>query len=422
MKKILLLSLLLVGSFLRAQNGYKLELNLKNLSQEKLYLSIYGGTPSKTYVIDSVVINNKNKVVFSQTKKVLGSIYRLSYAKKGATNFVNIDVENGANLVFDIVNENLKWITAKDPLNLAYVAEQNAQIKVDRQLNLETLAKKHPTTAAGLYAKLELKEFDRPTEASQMTAYRDHYFDTIDLNDSRIKLLPNLYASLFTFIKVLPITNENYKASVDYLLKGQNCKSPNYLLYLKWVFMNLDYLSSYQLYDSYNYIFNKYLNEMDCIEKDKKLYDEILKKLQAMERIPIGSKVPELKMKTTDETPILLSNVYPEHDFTFLIIYDPDCIHCQEKIPEIRDYFKSIASTKDIKLIGFLNTKTETAWKSFIANNQMQDWINVQLDEPFDQFIKDFDNPAVPSYFLIDRQGKIILKNYNPIEMAKILK
>ena len=419
MKNSIFIFLVLISQLLFSQNGFSVKVNLKNINEEKLYLSFYNGSLSKTTVVDSASIAEKSNVVFSQKKKIIGAIYRLSFKKNDKQNFVNINLENNSNLVFDLDNNVLRSIKTANPLNKAFLDAQNVINRDERKTYLETLVKKFPTSAAALYAKLEIKELSVPTEENQLKIYRDHFFTDLDLNDKRIKLLPNIYSSLYNYVKLLPFTNENYKSSIDNLLRNQNCKSPNYIFYLKWIFQNLEYLNKYNLNDTFNYVFNNYLNTVDCMKADEKFYQTTLVKLKQNEKLPLGSVIPAFEMTDISGNDIDISSIYPQHDYTMIIFFDPDCTHCQEKMPEIQKFFKESKFRKDVKIVAFLNTATDQHWKKFVEDYQMQDWLNVKSKNNSDKYQEELGVFANPNYLLLNRKGEVVLKNFHKEEFIQ---
>ncbi len=421
MKKSILIVVLFIGQILLSQNGYNIKINLKNINEEKLYLSFYNGSLSKIHTIDSVAIAGKSEVVFTQKQKIIAAVYRLSFKKNDKLNYVNIDIENNSNLVFSLDNSVLRSIATKDPLNKALLDAQNITNREQRKESMSAIVKGFPKSAAALYANLELKELTVPTDDGQLKIFRDHYFVDLDLNDKRIKLLPNIYSSLYNYVKLLPFTDENYKSSVDNLLRNQNCNSPNYIFYLKWVFQNLDYLSKNNLNETYNYVFNTYLNSVDCMKADENFYKTTLAKLQQLEKMPLGSVVKDIAMTDLDGSGISLSSIYPQHDYTFIMFFDPDCIHCQEKMPEIQKFFDENQFTKDYKIVAFLNTTIDTKWKKFVEDHNMQNWLNVKSKDNSAKYQEELGVFSNPSYLLLNRKGEVVLKNYNTDELKKHL-
>jgi len=422
MKRSIFIALIFISKMMFSQNGYQLEINLKNINEQKLYLSYYSGSLSKTHAVDSAVISGKNKIVFTQKKKIINAIYRLSFQKNEKTNYVNIDLENNSNLVFTLDNTVLRSIKTTDALNKALLLPQSVVSREDRKKYLEVIPKNFPNSAAALYAKFELKELSVPSGENELKIYRDHYFTDIDLNDKRIKFLPNIYSSLYNYVKLLPVNNENYKASIDNLLRNQNCKSLNYLFYIKWIYMNLEYLSKYNLGDSYHYVFNTYHNSVECMKADEKLYQSAAMKLREIEKLPAGSIIPDLQLTDIKDNDLKLSEIFPQHDYTLLVFFDPECSHCQEKMPEIQKFFTENKFSKDVKVVAFLNVETDKQWKKFVEDYHIQNWLNVKSKGSDMKYQTDLGVFGNPNFLLLDKQGKVVLKNYNTDEFKMLFK
>ncbi|HRG93967.1 MAG TPA: hypothetical protein PLZ10_13515, partial [Chitinophagaceae bacterium] len=89
MKKIYLISLILMPFLLSAQEGYEIKVNFKPFKHQYIYLGHYFG---KTYpIIDSAMLNEQGTAVFKGTKKLNGGIYLIGYPNK--TGFFEILVD-----------------------------------------------------------------------------------------------------------------------------------------------------------------------------------------------------------------------------------------------------------------------------------------------------------------------------------------
>ncbi len=407
-----------------AQNGYSLNVKFSKVNQDSLNLSVYGGTTSKSYTIESLSTNQK-KATFFQDQKIIGGIYQLQFKGAEKNDYINIVMDNGANISLTITGDDLKKITSSDPLNTLFIQAQNTYNVEQRKSLFMQILEQFPSSVASLYAQLELKELELQSlsqDSEIRRDFRDKYFENIDLNDKRIPLLPNIYSSLFQYVKILPINNENYIQAIDHLLEGQNCDSRNFQFYLEWAFMNIEYLNRYNLYDSFLHTFNTYLNKSECIVKDEKFYKSIVKNLQNYEKVPIGSTLPDFKMVSKEGKESHISDIYPDHDYTFIAFYDPDCSHCKKKMPEITEFFNTLDSPYDIHQVAFLNAHSDYAWEYFIKEKKLTGWEHVKSEDKSLQYIKDLDVFANPAFFLVDREGKIIMKKYIPEEMLPLFK
>lgn len=136
--------------------------------------------------------------------------------------------------------------------------------------------------------------------------------------------------------------------------------------------------------------------------------------------MPLGSIVPDLALTNIEGKDITFNSIFSKHDYTMVIFFDPDCSHCQEKMPKIVKYFNENKFSKDIMVLGFLNTTNDTKWKKFVEDYQMQNWLNVKSKDNNDKYQENLGVFANPNYLLLNRKGEVVLKNYNTDEFKKI--
>ncbi len=424
--KYIVLFLVTCLSF-NAQNGYQLNFKLIKTPTDSLEFSVYSGTSSKYYKVDALDSQQK-KATISESQKIISGIYRLNFEGAEKNDYLNIAVDNGANINFELKGKNIKQLTTNDPLNSLFIQAQNTYNLKERNALYTQLIEEFPDSVGSLYAQLELKQSEKlpSSEAvDSLRLFQEKYFENIDFNDKRIPLLPNIYASLYDYVKLLPINNDNYIAAIDNILKGHNCEERNYFFYLKWFFMNMEYLNRYNLYDSFVYTFNTYLNKAECIVGNQEFYNLMVKRLQNYEKVPLGSTIPDFEMVTKDEQKTLkISEIYPKHDYTFIAFYDPDCSHCKKKMPEINSYFNQLKEQYglDIQQVAFLNAHSDYAWDYFIKEKDLKNWLHVKNEDPSMKYITSLDVFANPAFFLVNRKGEILMKNYVPEEMDILFK
>ncbi|MFL9834604.1 TlpA family protein disulfide reductase [Chryseobacterium terrae] len=416
---------LLFGFFnlLSAQNGYEISIKTKGIVQDVLYLKIFNGTVSESYAVDSANISEKAPVAkFAQKQKILGGIYKLEL--KSNKSALNILVNNGAKISFNLEGDNLLGLNAEQEPNIGFLTYERQSGNIERKLELlKAVQKKYPSPTLDLYTKLEEKKNVKlPENLDEKKKLQANFLADLDLNERRIQILPNSYQFLFKYINILPIDNKNYKIGVDQLLKGQNCDSKNYLFYLKWIFKNLEYYSQKGMNDAYKYTFNTYLNDMKCINKNEAFYKSIAAKLSALEAVPIVSIIADTEMQKLDKTLVNLSDIYQKSKYTFVMFYDPDCIHCQEETPGIATYITSLKNSgADIQSVAYLNTPDDKKWQSFVQEKGLQNWINVKSKNNDRTYVEKLEISSNPNFLLLDSQGKVLSKKYNQQEIAKIL-
>lgn len=406
-----------------AQNGYEISIKTKGISKDVLYLKIFNGTASETYTVDSAKISEKTPIAkFIEKQKILGGIYKLEL--KSNKSSLNILVNNGSKISFNLEGSDLLGLIAEQEPNISFLSYERQSGSTEKKLELlRNVQKKYPSPTLDLYTKLEEKRNIKiPENLDERKKMQVNFLADLDLNERRIALLPNSYQFLFKYINLLPVDNENYKIGVDRLLKGQNCDSKNYLFYLKWIFKNLEYYSQRGMNDAYKYTFNTYLNDMKCMNKNETFYKSIAAKLSALEAVPIGSTIANTEMQKLDKTLVNLSDIYSKSKYTFVMFYDPDCVHCQEETPGIANYIADIRNSgADIQSIAYLNTIDDKKWQNFVQEKGLQNWINVKSEKNDRAYVEKLEISSNPSFLLLDSEGKVLLKKYNQQEIAKIL-
>lgn len=423
MKKYIYILFLGFFNLFSAQNGYEISIKTKGISKDVLYLKIFNGTASETYTVDSAKISEKTPIAkFVEKQKILGGIYKLEL--KSNKSALNILVNNGSKISFNLEGNDILGLMAEQEPNISFLSYERQSSSIEKKLELlRNIQKKYPSPTLDLYTKLEEKRNVKiPENLDERKKMQANFLADLDLNERRIALLPNSYQFLFKYINILPVDNENYKIGVDRLLKGQNCDSKNYLFYLKWIFKNLEYYSQRGMNDAYKYTFNTYLNDMKCMNKNETFYKSIAAKLSALEAVPIGSTIANTEMQKIDKTLVNLSDIYSKSKYTFVMFYDPDCVHCQEETPGIANYIADIRNSgADIQSIAYLNTTDDKKWQDFVKEKGLQNWINVKSEKNDRAYVEKLEISSNPSFLLLDSEGKVLLKKYNQQEMTKIL-
>ena len=424
MKNTSAIILLFICNFLFAQNGYKIVVKTTQIENDILYLKIYNGTYSSNFSIDSATIDAKNNTVtFNQTKKIIGSLFRLELKSDPKTK-MDILIENNSKPIFSLDGSSLLSLSTENQPNKDFLSYQKMGGNIDAKLAaLLALQKKSPSSVLHLFTGLEQKRTMKiPDDLAGKVLARNQFFKGIDLNDKQLKLMPNLYQVLYRYITILPVDNDNYKENIDVLLKGQNCDSKNFIFYLGWIFKNLEYYSQKNMNESFNYVFNKYLNEEKCIKANKNFYNQNLVKLNSLEAVPIGTTIPEIEMQDYENKPYALSEVYSKSKFTFMMFFDPDCSHCNEQAPKVAEYFSALKKKGiDVQTISFLNTPNQIDWKKFTDNYLKTGWINVKNKDNRTDYLEKLQTYSNPNFFLLDQNGKVLMKTFSEQQINQLI-
>lgn len=409
-------------------NGYTVTINTKNLAKEKLLLYMAYGPEKQMAISDSCTIKNNNqKVIFKKTGKLYGVIYFLKFASQ--KNEIELAIDNNTQINLSIDNNNIETIICtENNLNKDFLKYQKEQkeLDIDKKTALRTsLLNKYPNTILNLYFKVENKIYDKiPENLNDKITKRNNFFSFIDKNENRIYLLPNLFKLLYFYVNITPINNENYIKNIDIALNGIDCKSNNYIIYVRWFLSNLSYFESLQLDLSYNHLFKNYIEKNKCKSFSDAEFAGFKNKYDTNILFANNKKVPNIELVDKNLIPYSLEKIYPNFDFTFIAFYSPTCHHCQIMMPFASDTFANLKlkyPTKKIQLIAIENDSDESKWEQFVTDKKLSNWLNLKSIDTKRLYQDDFNAYSNPNVFLIDKSGSVLLKTFNPKAIEELI-
>lgn len=410
------------------KNGYTISIATKNLKDEKIILFLKYGINKQMIITDSAVVKTVDEVIeLKSEKKIVGGIYFLKFESQ--KNQIMLAIDNDSNIDLSIDNTNIESITcSKNKLNKDFLNFQVNEKKLDKTQNNEErkkLAILYPKSVLNLFFTIENKISEKnPTILSEQIAYRDSFFKNINKNDKRLFLLPNVNRMLYSFVISTPIDNEYYKQNIKLLLNGLDCNSKNYGVYLKWFVSNLNYFENKNLEATFIYLYKTYIDNDKCkIFNDKEIATNS-NKYYSILKVPKESIIPDFNFIDKDSTSYSFSKIYQENDYTFISFYSPSCEHCEKTIPKVKLSMEEFQKkyNKKIQMVSVLNDTDTSMWEKFIENSKISSWINLKSIDPEKKYQQDLNTFSNPTFFFVDKKGKILLKSFNTEAIEEILK
>jgi thiol-disulfide isomerase/thioredoxin len=406
--------------------GYELVFNSQNCINETLQLSMVYGTNKKKLVTDSIVIKNANqKVVFKESKKIVGAIYQLGL-KSNPNNHIELALDNGSKVNGSLPNTNTQsWIIESNQLNVDFLAYQRAT-KTDALVLRNELIKKYPNSVLQIYLWAENKiALQKPNSLIEQEAYYTAFFDEVQPSEKRLAFLPNINKLLYKFVTAKPITNENYIKHIDKLLKGLDCKTQNFTIFIKYLAANLSFFESNNLEASYNHLYEKYIKDNTCKVFSANDMNKFSNEYDTNKKVPLLTVFPQLSFVKKDSTALTIQEIYTKNDYTLLTFFSPTCQHCIDKMPEIKKFMDNLKEkfpAKNTQWVTILNDRDENKWIEFLEKNQLeQSAINLKSLDPNRSYQYSLNAYSNPSYFLLDKDGKVVLKSFNNKAILEII-
>jgi thioredoxin-related protein len=426
MKKIVYILMSFVQCIIFAQtkkpvvNGYEININTQNLAGKKIVMFFNYGIGKKKIFTDTLEIKSNNEIgKIVRNQRIKGAIYSLAFID-APYDAIQIAVDNATKLDLTLNYPKMDSLKcAKYQMNSAFLKYQlNNKLSQTDKMNLaKEINTKYPNSILDLYLKLEKSMFQPyPPNMTDAAVFRSLFLKDIDLSDKRVPLLPNLYRFMNTMVSSMALNSTNYNAHIDAFMKGLTCKDQSYKSIAEWFVSNLAFNEAENLENSFKYLFDTYINVSDCdafTDKEMSLYRN---KNQAIVKLPYLSQIPEFELFDKEDTAHKLSEIYPESDYTLLVFFSPNCSHCQEDLPKnkiILDQIKAKHPSINLKIVSVLNDNNHDKWDTFIKTAKIEDWLNLKEKNPTMEFQDRFNSYSNPNYFLINKQGQILLKNFN---------
>jgi len=480
MKKtpLILLFLFVVFSSL-SQKKYVIDVKIPGLKDSLAYLGTYTG--KNLYFYDTAVVNADGSFTFENEDMPHGvyavipsmnppNYFDILVNEQKITLETNIDNLTGNvvvkkskenKLFFDYVHFLEKQAKQKEPLikerKIAFEAKDTNKIQV---LNKEItkidsavieyqidISKKHKDTYFGklISMSVEITIPEPPiavddTNRWKYDYYTNHFWDNVDLSDDRLGKSALFYNQMETyFMKVITQIPDTINKRIDSFM---NQLTPNgfmmrsaveFLAYAhaKTKIMGME---SVYVHVADNYILN---GRSEWIEQDK--IEKLRPKVEKLRPTLIGKIAPNIILADTSERKwINLAEV--NHEYTLLIFWAEDCGHCKKEIPKFKQVYDSLKAVSEIDLEVFaVCTSIENDdWRKFIIEKELN-WINVSdFQEMRDDHMKYliekkttlqsinyrniYDVYVTPVAYLLDKDKKIIAKQFDSEQLSEILK
>ena len=134
-----------------------------------------------------------------------------------------------------------------------------------------------------------------------------------------------------------------------------------------------------------------------------------------------GQPYIDIAALKADGTPVKLSEVIGTADYVLVDFWASWCRPCRQLLPVLKELYTSYHPSGKLEILGVSVDREEDKWLKALEEEQLP-WTQIrdQREEPY--------NPgdiygitAIPTTFLIDRDGKIVMRNPDEAEIEAIL-
>jgi peroxiredoxin len=236
-----------------------------------------------------------------------------------------------------------------------------------------------------------------------MLEIKSHFFDSMDIKD--------------TVLSHSAFVNDRLRDYVFYLNQGTNYEGRNRLQKeaidkaVAWVgdahsvlakfeeTLLLEYMRE-QNAPMIKYVIEEHYKRLPKAYQDPKLINKVASELKTA----LGVQAPDFSWETESGRSSLYELVGT--DYYIVLFFSSGCPHCQMEVPEFHDFISGI---ENIKVVTVGLEDNADSWKGMTEN--YPEFINVlDMDKWSSQKAKDYGVNAIPSYFVLDSEKRILAK------------
>jgi len=126
---------------------------------------------------------------------------------------------------------------------------------------------------------------------------------------------------------------------------------------------------------------------------------------------------PELIMRSFAGHYVSLYDVKAE--FTILYFWEPDCGHCKESTPKLKEYY-DLNKSSGIEVFAVCTQFDREKWEEYIVSHSLS-WINGWDPERLSRFDFMYNVDSTPIIYILDREKKIIAKRLSVEDVAPFI-
>lgn len=439
------------------QEGYRIELEVKNFDGDTLKFGYYFG--KSQYLKDTAVIE-KGKFIFKGDEALKPGLYLIVFPPDNS--FVHVLItEDQQNLSLSIDMDNiissarfkgsaendiyynylreleerrpraeaLRNLMSTDSLNQAEYKEKLAAIDAEVKEVQNNVVKKYPKSYTAFLIKanqeIVIPEYMDADEAvrrqKQYEYFRAHYFDNFDLNDLRAIRSGLMNQKIDFYLQKLTYqVPDSQSVAMDYLLYSMD-KNPDAFQYYLVEFLNESARSKRMGMDAvYVHLVDNYYKKGLATWMDEEQLEKLISQAETLRPILIGKTAPDLELYKQNGESIRISDI--DAEYTVLFFWAPDCGHCKKSIPSIIDFYNAYKD-RGVKILAIC-TKTGAdlapCWDA-IEERGMDIWLNVA-----DQYLRSrykmiYDVKTTPQIYILDKDKKIIVKKIAGEDLGPVM-
>ena len=439
-----------------SQNKESIHININNYSDTILMLTSYYG--DKIRLVDTA-FSTKGRFEFNSDKSFPGGIYMaVSSSKTKLFEFI-VNNETKPILSTDTISfvKNMKTKgSAENKIFFEYVkfnenSFKQSKILYDELKNTKPSQENYKELVATIdslnrvsinyklkiieenpklfVSKLlnSMRDFEVPDsiKSKNDTAfiyryYKNHYWDYIDLSDTRFLRTPIFDKKVNEYFdRLVSFQPDSIIKEIDFVLEKAKGSKENFS-FLLWKFLSEYQNPKFMGFDKvFVHLAEKYFQNSDYeIENaSESVRKSIVERAEKIKPLILGSKAPDLIL--IDSSGNYVSFNHMSNKYIALLFWDYDCGICKREIKYLQ---ANMADWNfDIGIFAISINGDLDKWKEFVVKNELN-WMNVNGTRSVTKDFHDlYDIYGSPVIFLLDENRNIVAKRMGAEQIPEII-
>jgi peroxiredoxin len=440
--------------------GYQIKFRVKGLHDTTCMIANYYG--NGTYVKDTLKVDATGRFTFKDKDDLPKGIYLVVITDKNYFEFIvnndkKFSMETDINDVYgkmilhdtpenslfydylsynrkmfeEIMTLNKKKELMKDQkdsillINEKIAGLNNAIVKYKLDL-----VKKYPESFVAFFINA-MKEPEIPevpilangrTDSTFLYRYfKSHFWDGTDFTDDRLLRTPIFHNKLKKYFdQVLIQKPDTIIKEIDlYIEKAR--PNEEMFKYMVWFATNHYETSEIMGFDKiFVHVIDTYYVTGQASWTNKTVLENLIKKANKLKPLLIGEKAPNMIMLDTNNQLVSMHNL--NADFLILLFWDPDCGHCEQELPKLKDFYDNNKEKYNLEIFSVCSDTSLVKWKKAIKKKEMN-WINVDGPRTLTgDYHEQYDISTTPVLYILNRKKEIIAKHLRTDQIAQFLK
>ena len=258
-------------------------------------------------------------------------------------------------------------------------------------------------------------ELDFKNQRKELIA---NYFNKVDFSDESLIPTDVMTNKIFDFLSIQLTSEQNKDQQTMALILGAdnvlNRATVNFEMY-KFLYQFLfETFKELNINDVVDYLTRiPYSEEMDCSEEQ---YNELLSIAEFNSRARVGSIAKNISGKTIFDQDFDLYSI--DNKFTIVYFWSYTCDHCRENLGGLKSF---LDENPDFSMVAVSVKGDLKKIKNIVKKNKISGYFyhdGLEWDCPY---VDDYAVTATPSFYLLDKDKKIVFKPFDFKELVNFV-